>query len=428
MRHLHQIQTYLDRHAKHPIVRGAMWLFVSKGLRLVLQSVYFVAIARTLGVEKYGEFVSIAALSSILAPFVGLGTDLLLLKNVAKDRSLFATSWGNSLLTILVTGVGAIGLLGLVAPLLLPHTILPLSIFLIATSDLIFGSIIGVAGHSFQAVDRLNISAQLSVFNMLMKVFAALALVHFFPHPQTIDWVYLYLASSIISATLALIVVQNLLGPPKLAVDRIKAEISEGVYFAISSSAYTIYNDIDKTMLAKLSTLSATGIYAAAYRLIDVAFIPVMSIAGAAYADFFRKGKEGIRATVAFARPLVAISSGYSVLAGIGLLFLSPIVPYILGDEYINVVPALRWLAPIPLFRSMQHFGGDILSGSGFQSLRSAIEVFIAVFNIAINLWLIPAYSWQGAAWASLASDGLLMLTIWTTVAIFYRKQSLESP
>ena len=33
-----------------------------------------------------------------------------------------------------------------------------------------------------------------------------------------------------------------------------------------------------------------------------------------------------------------------------------------------------------------------------------------------LNLWLIPAYSWRGAAWASLASDGALAIAIWTVI------------
>ncbi len=426
MRHLQNLKSQIDRLIQKPIVRGALWLLVGRGMRLVLQAAYFVVIARTLGVEKYGEFVGITALASILSPFVGLGTDILLLKNVAKDRSLFREYWGNSLLMILLTGFGSIGLLASIGHEVLPRSISPLSILLVAVSDLIFGSITNVAGRAFQSVDKLNLSAQISIFIMFAKTLAAISLLHFFPNPKTIDWIWLYLASSLISAVMAAMLVHHFLGTPKLALSRIKSEFKEGIYFSISNSAYTIYNDIDKTMLARLSTLAATGIYAAAYRLIDVIFIPVISIAGAAYADFFRKGKDGIAATLIFAKPLIAITSSYSVVAGIGLLLFSPIVPQILGDEYIQVVEALRWLAPIPLFRSMQHFGGDILSGTGFQGLRSSLEVITAFFNIGINFWLIPLYSWQGAAWASLASDGLLMMMLWSMVGFLYYQQKTK--
>ena len=393
----------------------------------MLQAAYFVIIARTLGVAQYGEFVSMTALAAIVSPFVGLGMEILLLKNVAKNRSLFAAYWGNSLVVILVTGLGFISLLVLLSPLLLPRSISPLALLLVAIGDLIFGSITNLAGRSFQAVDRLNISAQIGIFVMFTKVLAAIALLQFFPQPNSLQWVSLYSASSMISALFAAILVQRWLGSPTLELARIKSELTEGLSFSVSNSAYTIYSDIDKTMLARLSTLAATGIYAAAYRLIDVAFIPVISIAGAAYADFFRKGKDGIGAALTFAKPLVAITATYSTIAGVAMLVLAPIVPLILGDEYREVVAALRWLAPIPLFRAMQHFGGDILSGSGFQRWRSMLEAGIAIFNIAINLWLIPLYSWKGAAWASLTSDGLLMLLLWISVAFFYWKQKSQS-
>ena len=423
MRFLQYLRPKIDRLLQQRIVQSALWLLVGKGMRLVLQAAYFIVIARTLGVANYGAFVGTTAMVAIVSPFVGVGIETLLLKNVAKDRHLLPEYWGNALWMVLVTGISLMSGLALVTPIVLP-SISPILVLLVAVSDLIFGSITNIAIRAFQAVDQLNISAQINILVMFTKVLAAFSLMYFFSEPNPLEWAWLYLASSILAALLALILVNRLLGSPKLALNRILPELKEGFYFSISNSAYTIYNDIDKTMLARLSTLEATGIYAAAYRLIDVTFIPVISIAGAAYADFFRKGKDGVAATVAFAKPLVLITSSYSIVAGIGLLLFAPIVPSILGSDYINVVEALRWLAPIPLFRSLQHFGGDILSGTGFQGLRSALEVVISIFNIGINLWLIPLYSWQGAAWSSLASDGLLMMMLWSMVAVQYRKQN----
>ncbi len=423
MRLLQYLRPKIDRLLEQRIVRDTLWLLVGKGMRLVLQAAYFVIIARTLGVANYGAFVGTTALVAIVSPFVGVGIETLLLKNVAKDRYLFREYWGNALWMVVVTGIVLMGGLELVRPIILP-SISPLLIILVGVSELIFGTVTNIAIRAFQAVDRLNVSAQINIFVMFTKVVAAFSLMYFFSKPTLLAWTWLYLVSSGVAALLAVVLVHRLLGAPKLALERILPELKEGFYFSISNSAYTIYNDIDKTMLARLSTLEATGIYAAAYRLIDVAFIPVISIAGAAYADFFRKGKDGIAATVAFAKPLVMTTSAYSIVAGIGLLLLAPVVPYILGSEYTNVVDALRWLAPIPFFRGLQHFGGDILSGTGFQGLRSAVEVIISIFNIGSNLYLIPLYSWQGAAWSSLASDGLLMLMLWSSVAVLYHKQN----
>ncbi len=53
------------------------------------------------------------------------------------------------------------------------------------------------------------------------------------------------------------------------------------------------------------------------------------------------------------------------------------------------------------------------LTGAGYQGLRTLAQVGVAAFNILINLWIIPAYGWRGAAWSSIASDGLLALSFW---------------
>jgi O-antigen/teichoic acid export membrane protein len=76
----------------------------------------------------------------------------------------------------------------------------------------------------------------------------------------------------------------------------------------VRRSAQSFYNDIDKTMPARLGTLDETGIYSAAYRLIDIAFIPVRAVLNAALPGFFHNGVEGISGGVVPAPLPVAVS------------------------------------------------------------------------------------------------------------------------
>jgi O-antigen/teichoic acid export membrane protein len=208
------------------------------------------------------------------------------------------------------------------------------------------------------------------------------------------------------------------LGLPTWNLRRSRAEIREGLYFSVGLSAQTIYNDIDKTMLARLSTLSATGIYGAAYRLIDVSFAPLTGLLWAAYPDFFRKGAAGVSSSLAYAKPLLKRALGYSVIICALILLCAGVVPYILGPEYARTVEALRWLSPLPILKALHYFLSDTLTGAGYQGLRSAIQTAVALFNVLINLWLIPAYSWRGAAWSSIASDSLLACAVGTAIFI----------
>ena len=74
-----------------------------------------------------------------------------------------------------------------------------------------------------------------------------------------------------------------------------RPEFKEGFYFAVSQASQTIYNDLDKTMLVRLGGLEATGIYGAAYRIVDVSFAPVGALTQATLARFFRHGERHCR-------------------------------------------------------------------------------------------------------------------------------------
>src|SRR5664279_3070741 len=85
--------------------RNTVWSLAGYGLRLLLQAIYFIIIARFLGPMHYGAFVATTALTGVISPFVGLGCGNLLIKNVALDRRMFSEYWGNGLFTTVVTGI-----------------------------------------------------------------------------------------------------------------------------------------------------------------------------------------------------------------------------------------------------------------------------------------------------------------------------------
>jgi len=92
---------------------------------------------------------------------------------------------------------------------------------------------------------------------------------------------------------------------------------------------------------------------------------------------------------------LIFRAIGYATFVSIALLAGAGIVPYILGGEYSLTVEALRWLAILPILKVVHYFLTNVLACSGHQGLRTLIHVGVAVFNVLINLWIIPAYSWR---------------------------------
>jgi O-antigen/teichoic acid export membrane protein len=417
-----QLQIRIKNAFQSTLVRGTFWTLTSRIFSLFIQSAYFLIIARSLGAVQYGSFIGVMALVKLVVPFANWGAPHILMKHVSRDRTVFRQYWGN---TLWITGV--LGTLFLIAILLFNKFALTdqysvILLLSIGLAELIFARVHEAAIKSFMSTNLFGLDAQINILLSLNGLVAAVCLLIFFPSPSAVTWGILYLISRLLTALISFFLVCRNLGTPEPKLSLMKPEITQGFYFSVGLSSQTIYNDIDKAMLASMSTFAATGIYGAAYRMIDVAMIPVLSVLGVTYAQFFKKGASGIGGSLAFAKRIVPMAGGYGLLASVGLWLCAPLVPYILGKEYADSVEALRWLAPIIFFKAIQFFAADTLTGAGLQGVRSALQAGMAGLNVLLNLWLIPLYSWRGAAWASLLTDGVLMIALWGLVC-FYRQQ-----
>jgi O-antigen/teichoic acid export membrane protein len=418
-----QIRAKLNNLFSKGLVRDTFWMFLAKGSGVIIQAIYFVIIARFLGAENYGSFIAVTALASLIFPFAGLGTEDILVQQVSVDKSLFNKYWGNTIFILIGNSSLIIILLLILSPYIFSTNISQITIAMILVADLICLGLLTACYKAFVAVGRVKKLAQLGVLYNCAKLVAAFCLVVFFSQPTITIWASLYLASSAIIAAVGVILVNRLAGFPRPDFSKIKSEIQQGLFFSIAASASNINANLDKTMLASMSTLTATGIYGSAYRFIDVGSIVLLSLFGVSYPKFFQHGASGIRSSFNFARRLLPFILSFGIVSSIGYLVFAPLVPVILGDEYTEAIAALRWLAPLPFIAAFQWLAADTLTGAGFQRVRSAVQVAAAVLNAGLNIWLIPLYSWQGAAWATLVSDSLRMVCLWLIVAFLLRQK-----
>jgi O-antigen/teichoic acid export membrane protein len=402
------------------LLRDTTHLSLGQGFRLVIQAAYFVLIARSLGPDAYGAFVTVVAMAALLGPFSGLGTATLFIKNVRSGKREASICWGNGILLTVLSGTLLSGL-GVGLSALLHLKTVPFVVTIVCVADLILLKVTELAAFGFAALDQMKQTSIQNVVVSLLRLGGIVTLVITL-HRVTLDlWVLTYLLTTLLGTLYALIKGGQLWGRPVVDLQALREDAAEGVFFSVAGSATTVYNDIDKIMLSRLADLAATGVYGAAYRVIDVTMTPVRSLAAAAYPHFFRKGLDGMAQTYPYALSLIAKTSIYGAMASAGLWLVAPIVPHILGSQYQAVVPAVRWLALIPLLRCIHSFMADALSGAGLQRIRTGIQVLVALINIGLNVVILPRYSWRGAAWTSLGCDGLLVALFWST-AFRYRR------
>ena len=409
--------------------RNAAWVFAGQLTRVGLQGAYFLILARVLGVDGFGAFAGVVALAALAAPYASLGALNLLVKHVSTGSRSALVQFSNGVLVTLGVGGALTVLLVVAAPAVAPLGVLAGTVALIAAADIVAANLIMIAGALGQARERLMSDRplpdtaqrrsagrpargagadrrgrpdrgrrQLRRFRRCCSRAAS-------PWRSSAGW-----AASGPSS-----------GPSR-------PRWREGLLFAVSQSSQNVYNDIDKTMLARLDSLGSAGIFAAAFRIVDFAFVPMRAALAAAYPRFFTHGEAGLRSALRVTRKIAAPGLAYSVVVGGVLLLGLNAIPVVLGAEYSPSVGAVQLLAVLPLLRWVHYLAADSLTGAGRQGARTACQVGVAVANVGLNFWLIPAYSWTGAAVSTLVCDGLLGVGLWSVVLAGVRSERRADP
>jgi len=417
-RGLNQLKTKTLNLRQNSLAKDSFWLLTSKGLSIFIQAAYFILVARTLGPSEYGVFVGIAALATMVNSFASWGSGQILVKHVAVERSLLKYYWGNALITIFCLGTLLTLLFTTVGPIFSGGNFPPLVIALIFVADLIGFNISQVSNLAFITLGKAKIAAFKSILLGMTKLLAAVALSLIITDANAVQWAYLYCFSTLLPALISIWMVNAWLDKPKPSFVRLKQEIVQGFYFSTSQSSDFINENIDKIMLASVASLQATGLYGAGFRIVSVFKVPIISVAGATFPRFFQHGAKGIRGSFELTKKLMPLAIGYGVAAAISMYLISPYIVNVIGAEYDGIQVLLQLVAFLPLIMTFQIIGGDALTGANFQGYRTSVQIFAAGLNVILNIWLIPLYSWHGAAWATMASESVKALGFF--ILIFY--------
>jgi O-antigen/teichoic acid export membrane protein len=390
------------------------------GLRSVVQAGVFLIVARVLGVESYGAFASVMAISCTIGIFGGFGVQVLMVRDVSRDPEKFARAWGQTLAAIVVSSPLLFGIYLLIAWIILPDKIDWTVFFFIGAADILFAPFAQATMNAFQGHERIGRAAWLTLAPVLPRLMGAVLvfpLLLFFDGISALTiWSILYALSAVVAAIYSVWIVISELGlPAKPDLTKLFAETREGVVFAFGGAALKLFADIDKTMLACIASLASAGSYSAAYRLIDMASIPIVGLLTAGLPRFFKLGETGINETLRYTRRLLPIPCVYAVIVGIFMFFASGLLPGLLGSDYFTSVPAMKWLALLPLISLPRLFLQTLLIAGDRQRSVVATLCFGSVFNIIFNFLLIPFMDWRGAVISTYASEILMGVVMFMT-------------
>lgn len=379
-------------------------------------------IVRSLSVDEFGRFTFIFGLLGLVATVTELGIGRLAVTGILDDEENAGTFAGTYVLLRVALGLlGYAVAVGVVMVAGYPGGVVR------ATAVAALVLVVATPAHGyvalFQAYDRLRLMAPAAVLGQLGQVGLTAAIAAY--GGSVLRFTVPAVACEVVIFAWHRRMAHRLLQLRyRVLWRKWWALVREAVPLAIGGALATVYYRIDAVMLSKLDTFSAVGIYGVAYKFVDIAhFVPsaimlaTLPVLVRSWPDRPQQFAEGFRRAFT-----VLVLVGTFILVEF-FLFAEPLIKTLYGQQYVPAVGSARLVV---LAECLAFFGAlafTTLIAVGRHRLYPFVTMAGVVVNVGLNLWLIPLLSFRGAAIATLATEIVVISTLW---AILLRHAKLR--
>jgi O-antigen/teichoic acid export membrane protein len=389
------------------MVRPDKFLWALSGMagRACFQGLYFLALAWAMGPKELGSLAVFTAITTMLAPLAGVGCSEVLLKHTATDRTALARTYGHGRMIIPWSGLAIAAAAAAAGWFLLDLARDWPALLCMVLIDVVTLRYLELVLALTQALEDFKANAFIILAVSLGKLAAVAALLAL-PVPRTVrSW-------SVIQLLFLAPVTAWLCGRTRRAYihepvpNRIDPALArEGVYFALGVTANGAYRDLDKLFLAKAVPAGELGLYATAYRLVEVAYIPLRALLYVILPRLFHPGGRARKhgETVKFIAGSFAIALGaYLVYGAVVQAF-----PWCFGARF-QGIGRMGGILGLMLFGRvlLNYKAALVLTGLGVK-YTFVVQSLAALATLVLCWALIPRGGWRAAAWISVGTDFL---------------------
>ncbi len=256
------------------------------------------------------------------------------------------------------------------------------------------------------ALHKFRLDALLSVTDRLLMIALCSVLLFWPGMPEfKIEWFVLaQIACYAVAIVLALYIMRRMASvsfTPSLNIKEIGAIIKKSIPYATLVFLMAVHTRADTILIERMSgpdSKNFAGIYAAAYRLLDVGNMFGIMFSGMLLPMFGRLLSQQhdirpiVRLSVNILLPAAFIATGAALFFGTDIMQWL----YTDMDEYSGQVFA--WLmACFPAYCIMYIYS-TLLTANGNLALLNKVAIAGVIINLSLNLWLIPQQQALGAA------------------------------
>ena len=396
----------IQRIAKNTLALFSAQFFVS--ILSLLLSVY---IARILGDVDFGRYSFALAFVTILAVFSDLGYNTLLIRDVARSRDQ-ASKYLSNIISIRALLSLIIFFLIFIIINLMGYSNDTKNIIYLFGLYVILGSLAAVFRTTFRAFEKMEYEAAINIISEIVKV--SLGLLVLFLGYGLMMLAVVFLITAIFNFIISFLVCEKkfVKSRTELDFDFFKSTIKIAFPLSLLSIFGLIYIRIDTVMLSVLKGNAVVGWYNASYNLVLSfkavphllmnALLPLMSY-------YYISSKNLLKKTYEKSFKYLLIL-GLPVALGISLIS-DRIILLFYGEQFINSIFVLRILAWDVLLIFLCKCLAFLLVSTDKQNQMAIIVGLVALINVILNLFLIPIFSFVGAAMATIVAECFLLFT-----------------
>lgn len=369
-----------------------------------------IAYGRFLGDVKFGELYFAITFVALIGFPIEFGFNQQLTRDVAQEPSRALRYFSNILcikvILWLVFFSGA-----LVACRLLNYPVEVRTLVVICGITLLSGSLGNTISSLHYAFERVTFPVIGTILEKGLSALVGVIALRYGASVQVMAWILL--GGSLISLLWQSVWVVRLVGiPSSIDPALIRELVRKSIPFLVYGVLGVIYYRIDTVFLSLVASAAVVGWYGAGYRLFDtLVFLPSLVISAIMYPIFSKLSTHSEKDL----KIAVEKSMNFLLFCGIpiavGMIVAAPnIIGFLYHRaEFVQAIPVVQLLAPGLVFLYINSVLGAIIISTKREKNITIMAGIALVFNVGLNLVLIPRYQQIGAAAVTSLTELLLM-------------------
>ncbi len=394
-------------------LRNVTSLTTANFLARAVGALVSILVMNHLGDMRYGFFKAAMSFATIILIFAETGVGMRFVYDCSGDKSKIREHFGAALMLQVLPYLAACLVAAFVAPIFFssPSERVVITIVVIVSAAAVLRVLAETCEKVMNVYREMHLKALLRAGRFVAIAIGGVIVVWADLGPVAWALVTLFSmgAAAVVSFAIALSFVK-----PKFVKSMLWPTLRASYIFGAGAVCFAIYDQVDQFMLSQFGPTAkafrAVGVYGAAYVLISFTYtIPSSFVASMEPVAFAARG-DFARLTKLATLSVRAIGAlGVPLALGV-FLFADRIQALVLPAFGADAAVALRILALFAGLRFVDFPAGMLMAAGGMQGRRVAIQVAALVLNVCANFLLIPSYGFAGAAWATVATEVLILV------------------